>query len=126
MKPLAPKSILVVDDDQSVGSTLGLLLMIDRHRVEVVGDGQTALARYKEGKYDLVITDLLMPGLDGLELAGLIKALIPQQPVVLVSGYLDAVSNNEKLLFKNVDRLLAKPYSTQKLRETLMSLFPNG
>jgi CheY-like chemotaxis protein len=123
---LAPKSILVVDDDPHVGNTLSLLLMIDRHQVEVVRHGEMALARYKPGKYDLVITDLLMPGIDGLELAQLIKARNPQQPVVLISGHLDGVPDSDKTLLKNFDVMLAKPFSQQQLREGLSAVFPDG
>ena len=126
MNTLAPKSILVVEDDPHVANTLSLLLMIDRHQVAVVSDGQTALARYKEGKYDLVMTDLLMPGVDGLELSQLIKLRNPKQPIVLLSGYFDAVSESEKKWLKNIDCLLAKPFSQQQLQESLSAVFPNG
>jgi DNA-binding response OmpR family regulator len=47
-----PKSILVVEDDPSVAESLRLLLAIDRHQVEVVDDGEKAMAKYREGKYD--------------------------------------------------------------------------
>ena len=126
MNTLAPKSILVVDDDSHVANTLSLLLMMDRHQVEVVCHGATALAKYKEGNYDLVITDLLMPGIDGLELAQLIKARNPQQFVVLVSGHLDGVPDSEKTLLNNFDVLLAKPFSQQQVQESLRAVFPNG
>jgi CheY-like chemotaxis protein len=126
MNSLAPKSILVVDDEQLVADTLSLLLMIDRHRVQVAGDGETALAGYKEGRYDLVITDLMMPGIDGLELARLIKAQVPQQRILLVSGHLGAVSNRDKMQLQNIDGLLAKPFSPEQLRQAVRAVFPKG
>jgi DNA-binding response OmpR family regulator len=57
-----PKSILVVDDDESVADSLRLLLKIDGHEVEVAGDGETALAKYKVGNHDLVIADFFDAG----------------------------------------------------------------
>jgi DNA-binding response OmpR family regulator len=126
MNTLAPKSILVVDDDPHVASTLRLLLIMDRHQVEVVRDGKTALARYKEGKYDLVITDLFMPGVDGLELAKSIMSQNPQQLVLMVSGHLDAVCDSAKMLLKNFDCLLMKPFSRQQLQESLGAVFFNS
>jgi two-component system OmpR family response regulator/two-component system alkaline phosphatase synthesis response regulator PhoP len=120
---ITPKSILVVDDEPLVADTLRLLLRMDNHRVELASDGETALARYEEGQFDLVITDLLMPGMDGLELARLIKARVPEQRILLATGHLEAVSNNEKMR-QNIDGLLAKPFSPEELREALKAVSP--
>jgi CheY-like chemotaxis protein len=111
-----------------VADTLSLLLIIDKHRVDVARDGETALARYKSGRYDLVITDLMMPGIDGLELARLIRAQVPQQRIILVSGHLGALSlsNRDKMQFQNVDALLGKPFSPEQLRQAVRAMFPNG
>jgi CheY-like chemotaxis protein len=128
MNTLAYKSILVVDDEPLVADTLSLLLMIDKHRVDVARDGETALARYKSSRYDLVITDLMMPGIDGLELARLIRAQVPQQRIILVSGHLGALSlsNRDKMQLQNVDALLGKPFSPEQLRQAVRAIFPNG
>jgi CheY-like chemotaxis protein len=123
---ISPKSILVVEDDPSVADSLRLLLSIDRHQVEVVDDGEKALARYQEGKYDLVITDFAMPGVDGLDLAGVIKARAPGQPVVLVTAYAETVSSSEKARLERVDAMLPKPFSQQQLHDTLRVVFPAG
>jgi CheY-like chemotaxis protein len=122
---ITPKSILVVDDEPLVADTLRLLLGMDNHRVELASDGETALARYEGGRFDLVITDLLMPGMDGLELARLIKARVPEQRILLATGHLEAVSNNEKMR-QNIDGLLGKPFSQEELREALKAVFPGG
>ena len=122
---LTPKSILVVDDEPLVADTLRILLAMDKHRVEVASDGGAALARYGGSKYDLIITDLVMPGMDGLELASLIKARVPEQRILLATGHLEAVSNNEKMR-QNIDGLLGKPFSQEELREALKAVFPGG
>ena len=122
LQPIMPKSILVVEDDPSVADSLRLLLTIDRHYVEIVGDGEKALAKYGEGKYDLVIVDFAMPGIDGLDLAGLIKARAPQQRVV--TAYAETVSNNEKGRLEYADALLAKPFS--QLQDALRAVFPEN
>jgi CheY-like chemotaxis protein len=125
LQTIAPKSILVVEDDPSVADSLRLLLTIDRHYVDIVGDGEKALARYGEGKYDLVIVDFAMPGIDGLDLAGLIKARAPQQRILLVTAYAEMVSKNEKgRLQQYADALLAKPFGPQQLHEALRAVFP--
>jgi CheY-like chemotaxis protein len=126
MDTITPKSILVVEDDSSVAQSLSLLLTIDKHQVEVVGDGETALTRYKVGSHDLVMADFLMPGIDGLELARLIKAHIPKQPIVLVTAHLETVSSSEKARLQYVDALLGKPFSPEQVREALRTVFPEG
>jgi CheY-like chemotaxis protein len=123
---ILPKSILVVEDDPSVADTLRLLLTIDRHQVEVVENGEKAMARYQEGKYDLVITDFSMGGVDGLDLAGLIKARAPEQPVVLVTAFGEAVLSGEVARLERVDAMLPKPFSQQQLNDTLKVVFPAG
>jgi FixJ family two-component response regulator len=71
-------------------------------------------------------TDFAMPGVDGLDLAGLIKALAPQQPVVLVTAHGETVLNTETARLERVDAMLAKPFSQQQLHETLRVVFPAG
>jgi CheY-like chemotaxis protein len=122
----APKSILVVDDDPSVAKALQVLLRVNKHQVEVASDGETALARHKVGSHDLVITDFLMRGMDGLELARLIKARVPLQPVLLITGRLEAVSNEERGRLRHVDALLGKHFSESQLHEALSAVFPQG
>ena len=124
MQTIAPKSILVVEDDPSVADSLRLLLTIDRHYVEIVGDGEKALAKYEGGNYDLVIVDFAMPGMDGLDLAELIKARAPQQRVLLVTAYAEMVSNNEKGRLQYADALLAKPFGAPQLHDALRAVFP--
>ena len=126
LNTLAPKSILLVDDDESIATSLSLLLTMDNHRVEVVGDGETALIRYGERKFDLVITDFQMVGMSGLELARLIKGHFPQQRIVLFTGQLEAVSENEKTGLEHVDALLPKPFSQAQLYGALKAVFPHG
>ena len=116
----------MVDDDPSVADSLRLLLKIDGHEVEVAGDGETALAKHKVGNHDLVIADFVMPRMDGLELARLIKARVPRQPILLVTAHFETVFNREKARLHHVDALLAKPFSAQQLREAIRAVFTHG
>ena len=125
MHAITPKSILVVEDEPSVADSLCLLLSIDRHQVETVRDGETALARYNEGGFDLVITDHVMPGIDGLELARLIKARNPRQRVILVTAHSETVSGHEQERLQHVDLMLGKPFSLEELHKAVRAVFPN-
>ena len=126
LNKIEPKSILLVEDDPSVAKSLSVLLRLAKHHVEVAGDCETALNRYEERKYDLVITDFLMPGIDGLELARLIRARVPRQPILLITAHFETVSKREKARLQHVDALLEKPYSAKQLREALRAVLAHG
>src|SRR5262249_54359530 len=82
-----PLSCLVVDDEPAVGEVLGDMLVSGGHQVTVVGSGQDALARLAVGAFDLVLTDLAMPGMNGWEVARAVKRASPHARVILVSGF---------------------------------------
>jgi two-component system response regulator CpxR len=84
MKP--KRTILCVDDNEQSLSIRKVLLETRGYRVIACASGQDALEHFKRGGVDLVLTDLLMPGLDGTRLIAEIKNLSPQTPAILVSG----------------------------------------
>jgi two-component system response regulator CpxR len=84
MKP--KKTILCVDDNEQALSIRKILLETRGYRVLACNNGETALDAFRRGGVDLVLTDLIMPGVDGSRLIDEIKALSPQTPAVLISG----------------------------------------
>jgi DNA-binding response OmpR family regulator len=84
MKP--KKTILCVDDNQQALSIRKILLETRGYRVLACNSGELALEAFRRGGVDLVLTDLLMPGVDGSRLIEEIKRLSPQTPTVLISG----------------------------------------
>jgi two-component system response regulator CpxR len=84
MKP--KKTILCVDDNEQALSIRKIMLETRGYRVIACNNGETALAEFRRGNVDLVLTDLIMPGVDGSKLIAEIKALSPQTPAVLISG----------------------------------------
>jgi CheY-like chemotaxis protein len=84
MKP--KKTILCVDDNEQSLSIRKILLETRGYRVLASSNGQVALEMFRRGGIDLVITDLIMPGLDGSRLIEEIKSISPQTPAVLISG----------------------------------------
>lgn len=108
--------ILFVDDDPVV--TRAGLIALDRLGYVAVGETKAldALARFQQAPhlFQLVITDQTMPGLTGLELAARIRALRPDLPVVIASGYSTALPE-EQIQASGVKEVLSKPYSTTRL-----------
>jgi two-component system response regulator CpxR len=84
MKP--KKTILCVDDNEQALSIRKILLETRGYRVLACNSGETALDAFRRGGVDLVITDLMMPGVDGSRLIEEVKRVSPQIPTVLISG----------------------------------------
>jgi two-component system OmpR family response regulator len=110
-----------VDDEPMARDVMALYLTGDGHRVQTASDGHEGLEQFKAGHFDVVLTDHAMPGLNGGELAGLIKALAPTVPVILATGFGDILEATDGQP-AGVDLILTKPVSMAVLRETLAEL----
>jgi len=84
MKP--KRTILCVDDNEQSLSIRKVMLETRGYRVLAFSDAQQALNRFVQGGVDLVLTDLVMPGIDGSKLVQSVKDLSPQTPAILLSG----------------------------------------
>jgi CheY-like chemotaxis protein len=84
MKP--KRTILCVDDNEQSLSIRKIMLETRGYRVLAFSDAQQALNRFTQGGVDLVLTDLVMPGLDGSKLVQTVKDMSPQTPAILLSG----------------------------------------
>jgi CheY-like chemotaxis protein len=114
--PLAPKRLLVVDDEPGVCDAVKLLLEFDGHHVETARSAKEALALFEVRKFDVVITDLMMPQMNGDELAKRIKALDPRQPVVMITARMELLESKPAA---GIDCLVSKPFLLAQLREAL-------
>src|SRR5271169_2341994 len=83
----ALRKVLVVDDDPVVGRSIDRVLTGKGYAVITAGNGEEALAKLRDEKYDVVFTDIKMPGMNGLEVAERVKASQPWLPVVIITGY---------------------------------------
>ena len=84
MKP--KRTILCVDDNEQALSIRKVMLETRGYRVVTSASGEEALRRFQEGGIDLLMTDLIMPGIDGSKLIEAVKAISPQTPAILLSG----------------------------------------
>jgi CheY-like chemotaxis protein len=112
------KSVLLVDDDDSARESIKLLLSIDRHLVAEARNGQEAIELFTKLSFDLVILDFAMPGMQGAELAQRLRALGPKVPILMVTAYLEKLTEADK----PVDAVLAKPFGVDELRQTIAKL----
>lgn len=86
--------VLLVDDNEEVGIFAETLLTELGHQVVRADSGAEALRLAGEASFDVVLTDVVMPGMSGLELAEKLRAILPEVPVVLTTGYSDEISRS--------------------------------
>jgi len=83
----ATRKVLVVDDDPAVRKSIDRVLTSKGYAVITAENGEEAMRKLNEEKYDLVYTDIRMPGMSGLDVAEQVKARKPWTPVVIITGY---------------------------------------
>jgi len=108
------KKVLVVDDDPVIGRSFDRVLSENGYEVSTASDGPQALARISRGDYDVVFTDIKMPGMDGLELAERIRKTRPWVPVVIITGY-GTPANEARAGAAGVAGFLNKPLSPETI-----------
>lgn len=113
----AQRKVLVVDDDPVVGKSFNRVLSDKGYIVITAENGYDALMKLQEEKYDLVFTDIKMPGMNGLEVAERVKQNQPWTPVVIVTGY-GTRANEERAKAVGVSEFLRKPLSPEMIEQT--------
>jgi DNA-binding response OmpR family regulator len=109
----APPRILVVDDDATVSEVVARYLERDGYAVETVADGRVALQRALAAPPDLLVLDLMLPGVDGLEVCRRLRALAPVPIVILTARSQEA--DRIVGLDLGADDYVSKPFSTKEL-----------
>jgi len=114
----ATHKVLVVDDDPVVGSSIDRVLSGKGYAVISAASGEEALERLAREDYDVVYTDIKMPGMNGLEVARRIKASRPWLPVVIVTGY-GTPDNEMEAIELGTAGFLRKPLSPEVIEGSL-------
>ena len=114
------KSILIVDDNPNMSSLLSEMLEVFDYASERASDGDEALAKLENGNYSMVISDMRMPNMTGLELLDRVRDKYPRMPVVIISGY--ALENETSHGGIRPDGFLSKPFMMSDIEKLLNSL----
>jgi CheY-like chemotaxis protein len=112
------KHILLVDDQSEVREACRCVLRFEGHTVAEAKDGIEALDLFAKDRFDLVMTDFLMPGMSGRDLAAKLKQLAPSQRILMITGYAREVDASQN----HVDAILTKPFSLAELRQVFAQL----
>lgn len=113
----AQRKVLVVDDDPVVGESFNRVLSRKGYAVITAANGDEALSKLQNEQYDVVFTDLRMPGMDGLEVAERVKARQPWTPVVIVTGY-GSKPSEDRARALGVSDFLNKPLSPEMIEDS--------
>ncbi|MEL6059660.1 MULTISPECIES: response regulator [unclassified Methylobacterium] len=108
--------VLIVDDDPQVRHVTASFLTGFGHSATEVGDGEAALQHLRHDRCDIVVADLAMPGMSGVELAAAIRERSPGLPVLILTGHADAMQIPEDL------PVLAKPFRSADLADRVAAL----
>ncbi|MGI8656124.1 MAG: ATP-binding protein [Pyrinomonadaceae bacterium] len=111
--------ILVVDDEEYVRDILHDVLQSEGHQVVVAGSGKEALAAFQDGNFDGVFTDVGMKEMNGWELAQHIRALDPNIPLALVTGWGDSLPKSDHRMDNLIDWIISKPFELTRISEVL-------
>jgi len=107
-------SILVVDDEKIIHESCGRILREEGYEVETALSGQEALQKLKRKRYDLVLTDIRMPGMDGIETLEKMKREVPDITVVMFTGYSSVETARSSMKLGALD-YLQKPFTPEEL-----------
>jgi DNA-binding NtrC family response regulator len=106
--------ILIIDDEAEIRESLETLLQIEGYTVAVAGTAREGLAQIGQGSFDLVLLDLALPDKNGMEVLAEIRALHPEQPVIMITAY-GTVENAVRAMQSGAANFIQKPWDNEKL-----------
>jgi DNA-binding response OmpR family regulator len=118
------KKILLIEDMKGVRESLEVILSIQGYQVDFANNGKDGLQKIHSAKYDLVITDILMPELDGTEVIMSVRASGNKVPILAISAGGDGVSATQALTLakEKASAVLEKPFSKEELLKAIKNL----
>jgi len=112
------KRILVIDDERAIRSTLKEVLEYEKHEVDVAEDGPKGIELFSSNSYDIVLCDIKMPKMDGIEVLAKIHESAPDTPVIMISGH-GNIDTAVEAIKKGAYDFLEKPLDLNRLLITL-------
>jgi len=113
-----PRRMLIVDDEKDIRTVLRHFFEIKGFEVSEATDGVEALEKVNKESFDVVLTDLRMPGPDGLEVLRLVKSVCPESIVLVLTGY-PSSQNKTAAMELGCDGFLSKPVRLEQLWNTV-------
>jgi CheY-like chemotaxis protein len=110
--------VLLVDDDLTILDVIGEALRSSGHEVQTCDAGAAAIMAMEEGQFDVLVTDLGMPGVNGWDVARRARQLNPPLPVIVISGW-GAQITQDQMELAGVSLILPKPFRLEQIRKAI-------
>lgn len=110
--------ILIIDDEKAICNTLKEILSFEKYEVDIANDGAEGVKKAETGNYDLVLSDIKMPKMDGIEVLQKLQELNPDLPVVMISGH-GTIETAVDALKKGAYDYISKPPDLNRLLVTV-------
>src|SRR5690625_4382929 len=117
--------VLIVDDEAAIRRTLKDILTFEKYKVDEAKDGMEGLAKIKKSKYDLVLMDIKMPNMDGIEALERLQDIQPDLPVIMISGHAN-IDNAVEAVKKGAFDFISKPPDLNRLLITVRNAMDRG
>jgi DNA-binding NtrC family response regulator len=111
-------NILIIDDEKAIRKTLTEILSYEGYKIDEAGDGEEGLRRYREKEYDVILCDIKMPKMDGIEFLEKIKEANPDIPIIMISGH-GTIETAVEAVKKGAYDYIAKPPDLNRLLITI-------
>ena len=121
MKPL---SVLVIDDESVICEACDLVLSEKGHAVTMRKTGKTGLDAINEGIYDILLLDMKLPDIDGMDILKVVRKEKPELCTIVMTGY-SSISNAVDAMRKGADNYLAKPFTEDELLQAIEESYAN-
>jgi two-component system NtrC family response regulator len=115
---MKPVSVLVIDDEQVICDACQLVLSEQGHAVTLTNTGADGLAAIRQGTYDVVLLDMKLPDIDGMEILNTVLKEKFEVCIIVMTGY-SSISNAVEAIKKGASEYLAKPFTDDELLETI-------
>ncbi|CAN7315459.1 response regulator [Metarhizobium album] len=110
--------ILITEDEDSLRSFVARALRLDGHETYEAADGAEGLEKLQDGAFDLLLSDIRMPVMDGIELAHKAASAYPNMKILLMTGYAEQRERADDLMEKIVD-VVSKPFALPDIRKAV-------
>src|ERR1044071_698400 len=110
--------ILIIDDEKAIRKTLSEILSFEGYKIEEAGDGEEGLKKFKEKNYDVVLCDIKMPKIDGIEFLQKAGEVNPDIPIIMISGH-GNIETAVEAVKKGAFDFISKPPDLNRLLITI-------
>jgi DNA-binding NtrC family response regulator len=118
--PSIPPHVLLVEDERSVAKGLAMVMREEGYQVDLADTGQAALEKFGESEFDLLVADLRLPDMDGMEVIERVREKRPNTNVVVITGY-PSVSSAVQAVKMGVSDYLRKPFTEEEFKTAVKS-----